>query len=187
MGSHSNSDLNKHIQDNSQLLAKMTSLTNQLQTDLLLNFQTTAGVPFPSVVEAHVRQLQYDMVYSTDPITDEYMSGAKTLLDAAFGGDEVDIANKALDVVQVLLNNIVGSGSIQTGGTNQSEMLTHKDKAGKETEYVCCAFAQTEECNAQDWLTQTNFYVSYYAYVVFIPSEIQLATIKQKMPELVAQ
>ncbi|MFP5394495.1 MAG: hypothetical protein ACLGI6_23910, partial [Gammaproteobacteria bacterium] len=42
-------------------------------------------------------ELEYSMVYSTDPIIDEYMNGAKTLLDGVFSQNWPDVADKALD------------------------------------------------------------------------------------------
>lgn len=179
MGNHSNQQLQQHVDSNSDLVAKMNSLTEQLQTNLLANFQGTMGVPLPSALQANVRQFTYDMVYSTDPIIDEYMSGAKTLLDAAFSGNEVAIADKALDVVQVLLNNVVGGSSIQTGGNSQSEILTDKD--GKKV--VSAAFTEVQLCDAQDWLTQTNFYLNYYIFVVWYPTDEDVAKIAGALAE----
>lgn len=172
MSGHSNDDIKKHIDDNGTLLQKMQALAGELQTELLHNFESLMGVPLPNVIQAEVRQLEYAMVYSSDPITDEYMSGAKTLLDGAFGGDLVDVANKALDVVQTLLSNIVGKSTIQTGGSNQSMRIVKGSR-----HFVSASFAQTEECSSQDWLTQTNFYVSFYTFVVWEPDEKSLETI----------
>ncbi len=167
MCNNSNKQLKTTIDDNANLLAKMENLTAQLQTSLMADFQTVMGVPLPDVARATVRQVTYDMVYSTDPIADQYISAAKTLLDSSFQGDQADIANKALDVVQVLIDNIVGSSSIQTGGNGESIQITPNNGKGK---YLSAAFTQIQECSAQDWSTQTNFYVAYYVFVVWQPT-----------------
>ncbi|HXX83503.1 MAG TPA: hypothetical protein VEN29_05925 [Casimicrobiaceae bacterium] len=89
-----NTDIQRHIDSNSELLAKMQNLTQQLQAQLLIDFENGMGVPLPTIAQADVRELQYSMVYSTDPIVDHYMNGAKQLLDAAFSQDMVAVANK---------------------------------------------------------------------------------------------
>jgi len=178
MPSHSNSDLQKHIEDNSTLISKMETLTQQLQAQLFHDFETDMGVPVPSAVEAEVRQVEYSMVYSTDPIIDEYMTGAKTLLDGVFSQNWPEVANKALDVVQVLLNKVIGSSSIQTGASNQSMIIPPAAGHGK---LVSAAFSEVEECSAQDWLTQTNFYVCYYVFAVWEPPAEHLDTIEQRL------
>ena len=181
MPSHSNSNLTKHIQNSSDLLAKMGALTTQLQADVEASFERTMGVPVPSAVDADVRQVEYSMVYSTDPIISDYMSGAKTLLDGVFGSSAPDVANAALDTVQTLLGNIIGSASIQTGGNSQSMRIR---PSGSHGAVISAAFTQVEECSAKDWETQTNFYVAYYVYVVWEPSAQTLAVIEKSEPAL---
>jgi hypothetical protein len=174
-----NQQIQKHIDSNSELLAKMNKLTQQLQTDLLSGFQNGMGVPLPTAVEADVRELTYSMVYSSDPIVDHYMNGAKQLLDAAFTGDMLAVANKALNVVGVLLNNVIGQAAIQTGANHQS-MKIHE--AGKT--FVSAAWVLVEECQATSWATQSNFYLSYYAFVTWQPSEHALNAITRARPAL---
>jgi len=176
MSSHSNQDLQKAIDSNSTLLTKMGALTQQLQTQLLADFEADMGVPVPSAVEAPVRQFEYSMVYSTDPIIQGYMSGAKTLLDGVFSENWPDVADKALDVVQVLLSNIITSQGIQTGASSQSMIVPPNDKHGK---LVCAAFTEIQECSATDWATQTNFYVAYYVYAVWEPEAAKMAMIER--------
>lgn len=181
MPSHSNSNLKKHIESNSQLLDEMQALTQKLQTQILGDFQADMGIPVPNAVEADVRQLEYSMVYSTDPIIEEYMSGAKTLLDGVFAEDWPAVANKALDVVQTLLGNIVGTSTIQTGASNQSIRIPATDDHGV---IISAAFTEVEECTAKDWLTETNFYVAFYLFVVWQPSTEHLEVIQKASPAL---
>lgn len=181
MPQHSNSDLQKHIESDSSLISKMAELTQQLQTQLFSDFQTDMGVPVPTALEASVRQVEYTMVYSTDPILSEYMSGAKTLLDGVFEQDWPKVADTALDVVQTLLNNVVGSSTIQTGANNQSLKIPANQQ---HTDIIAAAFTEVEECSAQDWATQTNFYLAYYAFVVWQPTEEHLAAIAKAKPAL---
>jgi hypothetical protein len=171
MGSHSNTTLQKHIDDSSTLIAKMAALTGELQTQLMNDFYAAMGIPLPSALVADVRQVQSCMVYTSDPVTDEFMSGAKTLLDGVFSGSYPDVADKALDVVQTLINQAVGSTSIQTGLTSQS---LHIPATGDHGVFVAAAFNEVEECTSQEWLTETNFYVSFYAFVVWEPSPGEL-------------
>lgn len=184
MSSHSNAEIKKHIDSNSDLIEKMSGLTKQLQGQLLGDFEATMGIPLPSAVEADVRELEYNMVYSTDPIIHEYMSGAKTLLDGAIAEDWPAVANKALDVVQVLLENVVGSSSIQTGAKSESMKIRADGKDGEHGVYISAAFTQIEECSAKDWLTETNFYVAFYAFVLWQPTPEHLDAIERNVPAL---
>lgn len=179
MPGHSNQEIKKHIDDNSVLLEKMSALTARLQTQIMTDFHTDMGVALPSAVEADVRELEYSMVYSSDPITDEYMNGAKTLLDGAFSGDWIAVANKALDVVQVLIGKVVGSTSIQTGAHSNSMKIRTSDSV-----FVSAAFTQIEECKSQDWLVETNFYVSFYIFVVWQPTQEHLDAIDASAPKM---
>src|SRR5262245_9938426 len=149
-----------------ELITKMDGLTQQMEQQLINHFETSMGVPLPTAVQAEVRELTYAMVYSTDPIVDHYMNGALQILNAAFTGDEAAVATKALNVVGVLLNNIVGGGKVQTGFNGQSIRIPQGGKT-----YISAAYTLVSECSAQDWATQTNFYVSYYAFVVWQPSD----------------
>jgi hypothetical protein len=177
MSGHSNQDLQRQIDDNATLVRKLGELTQQLQLTLFANFQTSMGVPLPSAVEADVRQVEYSMVYSTDPITDEFMGGAKTLLDGVFSGDSyASIANKALNVVQVLLKRVVGSAQIQTGGHYESMKIL---PTGDHPLYVATAFTQVEACSSQEWLTEHNFYLSYYAFAVWSPTQKPVRTLEK--------
>jgi hypothetical protein len=181
MSSCGNSNLKQHIQDNSTLLANLEQLTQQLQTQTLSDFQAGMGIPIPDVTEAEVRQLEYTMVYSTDPIIQEYMTGAKTLLDGVFSQNWPDVADTALDVVQTLLNNVIGSDTIQTGASNQSIRIPAGNGHG---DFVSAAFTEVEECSAKDWKTETNFYVAFYVFVVWEPSEANMAAIERSVPAL---
>ena len=176
-----NSGLQKHIDSNSELIAKMSGLTKQLQTQVLGDFESTMGIPLPSAVEAEVRELQYSMVYSSDPIIHEYMSGAKTLLDGAIAEDWPAVANKALDVVQVLLDGLVGSASIQTGAKSEAIKI-HADAS--HPDFISAAFTQVEECSGKDWLTETNFYVAFYVFVLWQPTPTHLDAIEKNVPAL---
>ncbi|OON67519.1 hypothetical protein [Hymenobacter sp. CRA2] len=142
--------------------------------------RTWVGVALPNAVVADVRVVQFDMVYSTDPIANEYTEGAQLLLQSAFDGDKQKVATDALDVVTTVLNNIIGSGSVQTGAQFESTKtpVPNADGSGQTTTYVSACYSVVEEASAQDWATQENFYVSYYALVVWAPGEEDLARFK---------
>jgi hypothetical protein len=167
-----NRSLKHQVQDNSQLVDKLNQLTQQLEQNLFQDFANTIGVPIPDATVADVRQVQYDMVYSTDPIINEYVTAAQDLLNDALS-ESPDVVNKATNLVGVVLNNIVGSGSIQIGGNGDSTKITGDD--GKT--YICAVYTETDMCDAKDWKTQENFYLSYYAFVVWEPTEDDLAKI----------
>jgi hypothetical protein len=175
-----NESIKRHIDSNSELLDKMSKLTKQLQTELFNSFETDMGIPLPTVAEAQVRQLEYTMVYSSDPVAGNLMSGAKTLLDGALLGDWPDVASKALDTVQTIVNKIVGAATIQVGGNNESMKI----KSQKGDTFISAAYTEVQECAAQEWATDVNFYVSFYVFVVWTPSAHQLAAIAKKKPHL---
>jgi len=81
--------------------------------------------------------------------------------------------------VGVLLNNVLGRASIQTGASHQSMKIHEKAQT-----YISGAFSEVEECRAKDWATETNFYVSFYAFVVWQPSGEALDTITRTRPAL---
>jgi hypothetical protein len=159
-------EIKKHVDNSATLVQKMHELTAILMKDLLANFQNSFGVPLPDAVHCEVRRLNYDMVLSTEPLTDQYINAAKQLMNAAFSEDEALVVTKALDVVGSLLSGIVGSGSVQTGGKANSARIHAKN--GKI--YVTAIATQTEMCSAKDFLTETNFYVAYYAFAIWQPS-----------------
>jgi hypothetical protein len=158
-------EIKKHVDNSATLVQKMHELTAILMRDLLDNFKTSFGVPLPDAVHCEVRRLNYDMVLATEPLTDQYINSAKQLLNAAFSEDEALVISKALDVVGSLISGIVGSGSVQTGGKANSARIHAKN--GKV--YVTAIATQTEMCSAKDFLTETNFYVAYYAFAIWQP------------------
>src|SRR5262249_59795746 len=104
-----NKEIQKHIESNPELLAKLKGLTQQLRSDLLRDFEVGMGIPMPTAAQADIRQLNYAMVYGSDPIFDHYMNVAKQLLDAKFSGDLLEVADKVLNVVRALLNKVVSA------------------------------------------------------------------------------
>jgi hypothetical protein len=71
-----------------------------------------------------------------------------------------------LDVVDVVVTKIIGSGAIQVGMHGSSAWTG---------DYVTAVFSAIQRANAKDWFTQADFYVAYYAFVVFNPAPVQAA------------
>lgn len=177
-----NQQIQKHIDSSQELIQKLADLTDSLQQQLFRDFQNTMGVAIPTAVQADVREVEYTMVYATDPVFDSYMQDAKTILDGVFAENWPDVADKALDVVGTVLNGIVGKGTIQTGLHSESGKYSPKEDPSKSIVSAC--FAEVEECSASDWATESNFYVSYYAYVCWQPNATDLAAIMEARPAL---
>ncbi len=179
MPSHTNKQIKKHIESSSALTTKMDALTAQLLKTLVANFKSNLGVSLPNAIEANVRVLQYDMVYSTDPLFDEYKNGADTLLQGILEENWPKVVLSAMDVVTNVINTIIGSGTVQTGAHIDSAKYTEKDAENplKEKTFVMACLAIVEEASAKDWATAENFYVSYYALVVWTPKEADQALI----------
>jgi hypothetical protein len=164
MANHSNKAIKKHIDESDLLTQKMEKLQDTLVEALENNFKKNMGVPLPSIVEAMVRETDVAMVYSTDPAVDEYINGARKVLGAAFGGEPLEIINGMLDIVEVVASKIIGKGEIKTG------IHSTAARTGK---YVTSAFSTVQKASAEDWATKADFFVSYYAFVVFEPSKPQ--------------
>lgn len=162
MGGHSNKQIKKHVEDSSVLVAKMQKLTNDLQDALHKNFEQSMGVPLPNIIEARVRQTDITMVYSTDPTVDEYINGARKILGASLQGEKIELINGMLDLVDVVVGRIIGKGQVQTG--------IHSTAAHTGS-YITAAFSAIQKAAAKDWLTNADFFVAYYAFVVFRPAE----------------
>jgi hypothetical protein len=108
------------------------------------------------------------MVYATDPKVDEYVMGAKSILDAAFKGNESEVIDKSLNFVGDIANGIIGSGTIQTG--------IHGDCALINGEYLAVCTSVIEVCETKEWDTHTNFSVAAYTFVVFQPKKQMLSS-----------
>jgi hypothetical protein len=156
-----NKAIQQHVEDSTVLLAKMQKLSSELENNLAANFEKTMGLPLPTAMAATVRQTDITMVYSTDPSIDEYINGARKLLGASLKGETSETINGMLDVVEVVVRKIIGSGNIKTGihGT-----------AAHTGQYITTVFSAVQEASAKEWLTAANFYVAYYAFVVFKPT-----------------
>lgn len=166
MSGHSNHTIQKHIESSQELLKKLNDLKSELSSNIMSQFQTDMGVPFPNIKEADVRILDYALVYSSDPNIDEYVTGAKGVLDAAIGEDYPAIANKALDIVSVVARQVIGSGNIGIGLASDSAKI--HDKGGKV--FISACYSLVEQCSASNWATQTDFYISHYLFVVWEPN-----------------
>jgi len=164
MGRHSNKQIEKHVDDSEKLVEKMQKLTETLQAALEKNFEKTMGCPLPNIVRAKVRETEVVMVYSTDPKIDEYINGARKVLGAAFQGEKLDVINGMIDIVEVVASRIIGTGEIKAGIHSSAVNTGH---------YVTAAFAAVQKATAKDWATATDFFVSYYVFVVFKPSMTQ--------------
>lgn len=170
MGKHSNKTIEKHIDDSDKLVEKMQKLTETLQAALEKNFEKAMGCPLPSIIRAKVRETDVAMVYSTDPKIDEYINGARKVLGAALGGEKLEVINGMLDIVEVVASKIIGTGEIKAG--------IHST-AVNTGDYVVAAFSAVQKATAKDWATATDFFVSYYAFVVFKPSMTQKSMLER--------
>jgi|JI7StandDraft_1071085.scaffolds.fasta_scaffold55695_3 hypothetical protein len=168
MSNHSNQEIQKHINNSEQLVQKMNHLGKILAEENNTNFKTITGVELPSVIDARVRKVDISMVYATDPKVDEYVMGAKSILDAAFKGNESEVIDKSLNLVGDIAKGIIGSGTIQTG--------MHGDSALINGEYLAVCTSVIEVCEAKEWDTDTNFYVAAYTFVVFQPKKQMLSS-----------
>ena len=166
MGGHANKKIENHIDQSKELSDKMQKLGETLQTALQRDFETNMGCPLPNIIRAKVRATDIVMAYSTDPSVDEYINGARKRLGAALGGEKLEIINGMLDVVDVVVTKIIGSGAIQVGMHGSSAWTG---------DYVTAVFSAIQRANAKDWFTQADFYVAYYAFVVFNPAPVQAA------------
>ena len=171
MPSHSNKKIKKHVEDSKELVDKMQKLTSTLQETLQKNFEDSMGVPLPTIMGAIVRQTDTAMVYSTDPSVDEYINGARKLLGAALGGEKLEIINGMLDIVDVVATKIIGKGDVKTG--------IHSTSA-RTGDYITAAFSVVQMATAKDWATEANFFVSYYAFVVFQPHMTQTSMLSRR-------
>jgi hypothetical protein len=168
MSGHSNPEIQKHVDSTADLVKQMNDLKNSLTENLLNQFHKDMGVPLPNVSEADVRILDYSLVYSTDPRVDEYVTGAKNILDAALAGDYPAIANKALNLVSTVATGVVGSGSVGIG--LKSDSAKFFDRETKKI-FISACYSLIEECSAKEWATEQNFYIAHYIFVVWEPQE----------------
>lgn len=164
MGSHSNPEIEKHIDSTQDLVQKMNELKHSLSQNVLAQFQEDMGVPFPSIVEADVRIFDFSLVYSTDPKIDEYVTGAKGVLDAGLAADFPAVANKALDLVSVVAHGLIGSGGVGIGVKSDSAKIFDKDRT-----FISACYSLVEECSSRDWATAEDFYIANYMFVVWEP------------------
>jgi hypothetical protein len=163
MSAHSNKKIVQHVENSAVLLDKMHALTQNLQTRLFECFEKNMGTPLPSVVMARVRQIDCSLCYATDASVDEYVTGARDLLKAGFGGDKLQLVDRALDFVAVLARKIIGSGAVKIG--------VHST-GGQVEDFVAACMSVVEQAKASDWATQTDFIVASYALVVWKPAPV---------------
>jgi hypothetical protein len=161
MSAHSNKKLVQHIESSAQLLDKMHTTTQKLQTRLFEAFKTNCGVDLPNVILARVRQIDITMCYANDAKVDDYIDGARTLLKAGLGKDKLQIADSALDFVSVLAHRIIGSAGITVGVHSTS---------GYVGDYVTACLSVVEQGKATDWATESNFFVAAFALVLWKPT-----------------
>jgi hypothetical protein len=183
MSNHTNSSIKKHIESNAQLIAKLNALQKQMFSHLVESFSENFGVKIPDASEAVVRVLQFDLVYSSDPIVSEYSAGAQQLLNSALEEDWPKVADNSLTLVEVVLNNVVGKTSINIGVNSESAKYTEVDAEdpNQATTFICACMTVVQECSAKDWETSTNFYASYYVLAVWVPAQEAMANVKITM------
>ncbi len=179
MGHHTNKEIKKHIESSDELVQKLNGLTDKLQQSLFTDFKNNMGVPLPNAIEANVRVLQYDMVYAVDSTFEEYQNGARNLLQGIMSEDWSKVVLDALDVVANVVSAIKGSGTIQTGAHSSSAKRTYTNENNplEEKTFVMACLAIVSECTQKQWLTEEDFYVSYYTLVVWSPTEEDMALI----------
>lgn len=161
MPAHSNQKIKRTVEDSKELVEKMNKLSGTLQQSLMDNFEKNLGVPLPTITEAAVRETDTVMVYATDPKVDEYINGARKIVSAALSQEATPIINGMLDVVEVVAKKIIGGGDIKTGIHSTAANIGG---------YVTTAMSVVQMASAEEWLTEANFFVSYYAFVVFKPT-----------------
>lgn len=174
MSSHSNKKIKEHIDNSEELVKKMATLAKTLQEALEKNFEDSMNFPLPSAAQAEVRETDTNMFYSTEANVEEYAEGVKNILEAYFGGKKQKLIESAINIVKVLVTKITGAVEIQTG------MHSTSVKAGGwMSHYIIAVFVAVQKANAKDWLTSTDFYVSYYAFVVFKPTKTQMSKLSK--------
>jgi len=161
MSKHSNRDIERQIDDSDALLERMHGLSARLTGLLEEFFEEQTGIPLPTITYAKVRQTDVVLTYSSEPIVDEYVNGARKLLNAAFSGEKSKVPDGVLDVVEVVARRILGEGHIHVG--QHASMV-------KADDYCTAVFATVEKASAKDWKTERDFFVSYYAFLVFKPT-----------------
>jgi len=166
MSKHANKAIVEHIHTSQKLVDEMNELAGKLQETLEKEFEKVMGCPLPGITLAMVRETNIDMLYSTDAKVGDYIDGARKILGAAFAEDKVAFTNGILGLVDVVVSGIIGTGKIQAG--------THST-AARTGGYVAGVFAVVETASAKKWLTKADFFVCYYAFVVFRPATAQEA------------
>lgn len=164
MGSHSNKELEKKIDDSGELVKKMGELRKSLSGQLASGFKELMGDDIPSMMHCKIRQVETIMQYTQEAKMDHFLKAILDLGKAAFKGDEQEIVTKAMGVAGVALEAIFGSFGVSTDLKGSSALLEHDGK-----DYLAAMYAVTQVCSSKQWFVQTDFIVASYAYIVTTP------------------
>jgi hypothetical protein len=161
MGSHSNSEIEKHVKSSEELIEQMNKLQDALADTLKIEFKKTVGIELPTAIQAKVLKTDAAMIYSTEAKIDEFVTGASTLANAALGSDLPEVVNAATQVATVAAKTILGGGQIQVGFQGDSAMVTHG-----EDQWLIAAYSSNQICTSEQWFSDKDFFVGKYVYLI---------------------
>ena len=164
----SNPDIMAQIQRSEKILEEFNQLVAKLQTEAAVAFKNIAKVPIPTIFQADVLEQNNMVQYATGYNAQAgaaIVKGAENLVIAAITEDPAPAVTAAATVINTVIGQIVGSGSISTGVKESSVKIP-----GPGNRFAVCV-VNTDHAKKDRFFTDQDFYSSYYIFAVFSPQE----------------
>lgn len=183
MGGHSEKKIMDLINSTEVLLDKWNDLKSKQIASLHQEFYSAFGASIPGILTpGYVSVAQnVDAIYATNADVSEYKAAAATLLSDAFKSDWAAVALDVVETVGTIVEKVYGKGVLSFNWEANGHTVDAKKSGGtEERTYVVCVLASVIECSASDWIRDTTFYASTYAFAVWQPHPTQMGLMKKK-------
>ena len=180
MGNHKAEPIMKIIDATSKLLAKWNQLILQMTKELYGEFYEGMGVHVPDALTADVRELNVRAQFATNTDIDDFKTGITAVVTSALKEDYPSLALDVINVASQFVTQAMGSGNLQAGVNSTSTKNVVKDvnNPNQEITFITAIYSVTEECEASQWFTSSNFFATRFVFVVWSPKENELPLIK---------
>lgn len=140
---------------------KMEELKKQLQTNLISEWETQIGIPFPTAIDCELFDSEVELLYTSEVTLQKFVDGAIDIVSAVLKDDMAQVGLSSLTLIKAAITELVGEHTVAIG-TKGTSAIIHS--GGKK--YLTAVYASSASCHASQWGTQEDFYVGMYCMCV---------------------
>ena len=153
------------------------TLIENLENKLLSEFRKDMGVDLPDAINAYIREKGIRVQYATNVDLSNFTKAITNVVEDAIIA--VDYPKLALDVIGTASNfvtGVIGNGVLKAGvqSTCMKSIIKEVNNPNEEITFVTAIYAVTAKCEGIQWRTNSNFYVTKFAFVVWTPAKDHL-------------